>query len=262
MTTYCTIGIRIHADNEQPIQEYYLNNMLHWLQYRKYDIQYYTAGIHLDTENPHIHIHAVAYTMEEGAKPAKALSNPVATMKYDYAKDKVGIVEGTAVGYEYPNSPVGQKYRNTNRINISIQMTDQGSGDEGAMVAEANINRWLGYPLKEGRLLQSNHPSVEELMKRANEEYIEAKAKYDKEQTKKEIKEARETSEWEKYCNYLDEKNVLTLEDAFRHSVRYYRENYNKPPTGKYIADNAERYCIKHEILTEEHLIQKYIGRY
>lgn len=246
MSSLC-IGIRIHAENNRPLQEYYLDNMLHWIEYRKYDSPTYVAGIHLETENPHIHIHIIT--------KGKALSNPIATMKRDYQMGKVPTSVPGYKDYEYPESVIGQTYKG--RINMSIQMTELEENES----LQQNITRFLQYPLKEGLELRSNI-DTKELKENAMKEYKESKEKHERLKTEKQKKEAKELSEWVKFSNYLDEQQPINLEEAFRHAIHYYRTNYDKPPTGKLMIDNAERYCIKHGILSYEDLVQKYIGRY
>lgn len=242
--TVLYIGIRIHVPNEPLHQKYYLDNMLHWLQYRGFNIQKYTAGIHLATENPHIHIHAVT----EG----KPLSNPIATFKRDYEFNKLPQILGTGDYPDYPENVHKGMYGK--RINISIQMTQPEEGDDPT--------RFLQYPLKENHILQCQPLELEELAESANREYKESCAKHEAEEAKKAYKEQKEKSEWFKFTTYLDEQNCNSLEMTFTHALKYYRDNYDKVPTGKLIFDNSERYCIKNRIISDDELIAKYIGRY
>lgn len=255
MTTLC-IGIRIHAENNRPLQDYYVDNMLYWLQYRNYDIEYYTSGIHLDTENPHLHLHVIA--------TGKKLSNPVATLKRDYDTKKIVTQFPAHQEYDYPESVVGQKYKG--KINLSIRMTDPQYHPsvlaDDRTSYDKNIRRYLGYPLKEKRPLRNTYPDWETLMEEAHAEYKQAIARHEATAVQKERKEQKQLSEWVKLSQNLEENNPQNLEEAFRFALTYYKENYEKPPTGKMILDNAERYCIKHGVLTYEDLVAKYIGRW
>lgn len=259
--TYLCIGIRIHVINETPIQDYYLDNLLSWLKYREYDVESYTAGIHIATENPHIHIHCLAR--------GKLLSNPVATFKRDYQLNKLPTILGEGLNYPYPDSLIGQKYKG--KINLSIQMKEHVHPEDDGncltnLIDSLNGRRYLQYPLKEGLPLRHSgnltKEFIEELMKNAQQEYKEAQERYEVKQQYKERKEAKELSEWAKLCDYLDGESCKDLTMTFMHALVYYRTNYDKPPTGKLICDNAERYCIKHDILSIDELVHKYIGKW
>lgn len=236
--TKLAIGLRVHVEDENLLHKFYLDNFLSWLKFRKYNLINYTAGIHTNTANPHIHIHFIA----EGKK----LSNPIATLKRDF-REKMPV--------EYPNIPkelrdklprsfIGQTYKG--RINMSLQIKD---------LEENNIERFLQYPLKEGKLIRTDlgEDKVNAIMEIAQLEYKNSLAK----QANKEQKEKEKENEWDKMCEYLDKEKPQDIRQIFRELIQYYRE-WNKPPTMKFIFDTAERYAFKKGIIDVDYLMNKF----
>jgi uncharacterized short protein YbdD (DUF466 family) len=241
---FTLVGIRIHVKNDQEEQDWYIDNLIKWLEYRKYTIIKYTIGAHINTSNEHIHIHLYV--------SGKKLSNPIATMKRDYETGKITT--------EYKNVEQTKKYKTVTgdmykgKINMSIQMKTIKETDEN------DIERYLQYPLKEGLVLRTNLPPDEakQLQMNAKAEYAAAKQK----QLEREKKEKKGMSDWEEFVNHLDQYQPETIRKAYRIAIEYYRAKYDKPPTGKVIADNTERYCIKRNILTTEQLVERYLSFY
>lgn len=237
------IGIRIHVKNKEELQDWYIDNILEWIKYRKYEIINYTIGAHINTGNEHIHIHMHV--------KGKKLSNPIATLKRDYEKGNVTTYsKNMKQTEELPKTIIDGKYKN--KINISIQMKTTNE--------ENDIKRYLQYPLKEGLVLRTNLPPDEakQLQMNAKAEYAAAKQK----QLEREKKEKKGMSDWEEFVNHLDQYQPETIRKAYRIAIEYYRAKYDKPPTGKVIADNTERYCIKRNILTTEQLVERYLSFY
>jgi hypothetical protein len=237
------IGIRIHVPNNQEEQQWYIDNMLDWIKYRKYEIRQYTVGAHINTGNPHIHIHIIAI--------GKKLSNAIATIQRDYAKGNLPTKYiNSEQSQKYPKTPVEGRYKN--KINISIQMKYNK--------IENDIERYLQYPLKEGLVLHTNLPpdEIKLMTMKAKAEYAAALQK----KLNKEKNEEKTLSEWQEFVTHLDEKEPTTIRQAYRIAIQYYKAKYDKPPTGKVIADNTERYTIKRGILTTEQLVEKYMAFY
>lgn len=156
------IGLRVHVEDSKLLHKFYLDNFRRWLDYRKYTIINYTAGVHTNTANPHIHIHYIA----EGKK----LSNPIATMKRDFT-EKLGTMYPNvpkAIRDEMPKGFTTEKYKG--RINMSLQIKD---------LEENNIERFLQYPLKEGQLIDTDLDlvKVKTLTEIAQTEYKNSLAK-------------------------------------------------------------------------------------
>lgn len=238
--TRLAIGLRVHVENCPKLHDFYLTNFRNWLNFRKYKLINYTAGIHLNTANPHIHIHFIA----EGKK----LSAPIDTLKRDFNK-RLGTQFPLETFEERakwgcPLNMVSEKYKG--KINMSLQIKD---------LEEHNIDRFLQYPLKEGRLISSDLPLVKlnALMEVAQTEYQNSLAK----QANHERKEKEKESEWEKMCETIDQQEPTTLRQVFRELIEYYRE-WNKPPTMKFIYDTAERYAFKKRIIDVDYLMRKF----
>jgi cell division protein FtsI/penicillin-binding protein 2 len=123
-----------------------------------------------------------------------------------------------------------------------------------------DIERYLQYPLKEGIVVATNLPQdeVKQLEMNAKAEYAVAM----QQQVKREKKEKKGLSDWEEFVNHLDQKEPTSIRQAYRIAIEYVKAKYDKPLTGKVIADNTERYCIKRGILTTEQLVEKYMAFY
>lgn len=232
------IGLRVHVEDSKLLHKFYLDNFRRWLDYRMYTIINYTAGVHTNTANPHIHIHYIA----EGKK----LSNPIATMKRDFT-EKLGTMYPNvpkAIRDEMPKGFTTEKYKG--RINMSLQIKD---------LEENNIERFLQYPLKEGQLIDTDLDlvKVKTLTEIAQTEYKNSLAK----QASKDRKEKEKESEWDKMVTELDKNNPTTIEQVFRELIVYYR-TWNKPPTMKFIFDTAERYAFKKGIIDINYLLMKF----
>ena len=220
--------------------------MLNWLKYKTYVIQRYTVGAHINTGNEHIHIHVEA-------TGRKKLTNAIATMKRDYNLGKISTVYKNKEQSEtLPKTVTEGEYKG--KINISIQMKTININDK------KDIERYLQYPLKEGLVLCSNLPpeEIKQLERNAKAEYAVAQQK----QVNRDKKEKKSLSDWQEFVNHLNEKEPDSIRKAYRIAIEYYKTKYEKPPTGKVIADNTERYCIKKGILTTEQLVEKYMAFY
>lgn len=239
------IGIRIHVPNNERHQIWYQENIFNWLKFRKYTIQRYVVGSHINTGNEHIHIHVET-------QGGKKLSNPIATMKRDYELGKI-LTEYRCKEDMKEFIPI-HKGEYKGRINISIQMTQLNISQE------KDIERFLQYPMKEGIVVATNLPQeiATQLECNAKAEYATALAKQEKIKTK----EKKNLSDWQEFVNHLDKEDPKSIRQAYRIAILYYIEKYDKPPTGKVIADNTERYSIKRGLLSTEQLVEKYMAFY
>ncbi len=244
------IGIRIHYLDEDHI-DWYLENLQNWFLYRNYQLNQSSAGLHHETENHHLHYHCV---MESG----KVLSKPIATFKYDYEKKKVGVWDKPAVGtiaksMQFPPSIIGQLYKG--RINISIKMTSNDNTEE--------ITKFLQYPLKEMKPIPfyCKNIDIHGLSTDANLVYIASRELHAASQRKKENQSKRELSKWEELTSHLDEIRPSSYINVYREVLIYYRDNYEKPPTVRFMADSAERYCFKKGLLCIDQILTQ-ICRY
>lgn len=238
------IALRVHlVENEDPKTEY-LEPFLEWLEYKKFRVHAYTAGKHINTNNPHIHIHLVC-------SQGKIYTNPIFTMKTDYNNNKVGNKKF-----------ISRKYKG--KINMSLQMN---------VLVKVKTKGFLQYPLKEieqlpderlvGYDLANTIWTIEELCLAANIEYKRALAGREK----KEIKEKEKLTEWEELIEYMDKQIYDTtlqwygetniLGEVLKLLVIYYRQRA-KPPSMKLIWDRTEQYCFHKGYIGEEYIMYKF----
>lgn len=253
------VGIRVTLDKNKEKEEWYVENLMKWIRMR-WNIEYYTAVAHTQTEQYHIHIHTIV-TRKEGSKELKPLQNPANQIKYDYNKGKIETTYKNINIENLPKTPVEEKYKGKSNIAIKMVKIEQEEA------SKEEVEKWLRYPLKEGieeSIIATNLEKsiVERLMKEGHEEYLQAKRIKEKNEEYKKNRENKELSEYQKLAKYLDECHPETIHQAYRCAIIYYRDNYEKTPTGKTIVDNTERYCIKRHILTIEQLQQKYLAYY
>lgn len=238
------VSIRVTCDNLPALQDWYVANFERWLEYRNYKIINNTYGVHLNTESPHFHYHLVV----EGKK---SLSNPLATLKQDYGfgtTSKVDIIYLTNPA-NFPTSFIGQEYKG--KINMSVKITEE---------KPLTQKRFLQYPLKEGNTdekhinLHGLPYALDELKAFAKSEYESALLK----RKQKEQKEEKTKSEWEELLAHYEKHKPENLGEVYRQTHLYYLENWNKPPTYKFISDQAERYSIKIGLLSVQYLSDKF----
>lgn len=230
------IGLRVHLKHQETLGRFYEDNFLAWLRFREYEVQHHTSGFHLNTEAPHIHIHVVA--------KGKALSNPIASLKRDYNMNKILTRLPKYRDFEETNF-TEQKYKN--KINMSLQMK---------VLDEKDLKRYLQYPLKEKNLLSSTlcEEETTHIMEMAHTEYLASKRRRETEQRHEEKK----MTEWQELVKTVDEFQPENLEEAFRKIIEYYKK-WEKPPTMKFMWDQAQRYAIKKNLLTTDQIVNHFI---
>lgn len=241
---YIAVALRVHLVEYEDPEKEYLEPFLEWLQYKKFRILTYTAGKHINTNNPHIHIHVVC-------SQGKIYTNPIFTMKTDYNNNKVG-----------DKRFISRKYKG--KINMSLQMS---------VLEKVKMKGFLQYPLKEieqlpderlvGYDLANTIYTIEELCQCANTEYKRALAGREK----KEKKEQEKLTEWQELVEYMDKQVYDTtlqwhgentiLGEVLKLIVVYYRQR-TKPPSMKLIWDRTEQYCFYKGYIGEEYIMYKF----
>ncbi len=244
-------SLRITCPNSIQLHSWYILNFNKWLSHRGYKLINHTYGVHLNTEVAHFHYHLVI----EGKKK---LSNPLATLKQDFGYQTTQKLfeeyQSQCAANELPKSFIGQEYKS--KINMSVQMKN--------VTDDAGKKRFLQYPLKEGNTdekhncLQGLPYDIIEIMSLSKAEYLASNLVREK----KEKSEEKSKSEWSTLVEHISNKHPESIGQVFRETTLYYLDNWEKPPTFKFLSDQAERYCIKTGLLSIEFMESKFCSQH
>lgn len=239
-----TLGLRVTTANDTRLHDWYITHFKKWLDYRGYHILATSFGIHVNAEHPHFHYHLIV--------TGKLLSNPLASLKRDFDIGKItheyNTYQDTLVLPKYFTS---EKYKG--RINISLQMKHH-------INIGTDIFNFLQYPFKEGVTNSKYNYNLDEyggqsqLQEKAIAIYQSAK----RELEKKKKKEDKDLGEWEKLVKYLDEFHPDRLEQVQRFCLTYYKSLTKKPPSIRYMIDQAERYSFYRGIIDFDSIIANF----
>lgn len=212
----------------------YIQNLLHWMFYRKIKILLKTFGVHNESQRVHFHFHCVVQF------PGKPLSNPLATIKRDIE------VGNFCPSYSMYEQPLLIRPRC-----IGIQIKDRNPEDDIKV---------LGYPLKE-------YETYEEIPLAYNTYYteldlenlrIEANSIFKHSKKIRIIKdkvERKSENIWVEINTILDKHNPSSPKGACRILLTYYREKKKRPPFPSHLAKLSELYCFKKNITDVEDIL-------
>jgi len=211
------LSFRYNHHSEQDLQPL-IDIILKWLKDNSLDILRSTGGEHAEASSLHIHYHLQL----NKELPFKA--PPLQTFK-----------------------------RNNPDLKLSDrQLSIKYSFEE----SEKNVNRFLQYPLKEDRPIESmifNIPDIQQLIANAKAEYEATKIFMQKKKAEQDKKNSKKQS----LFAYLDSKNPLSLYTACQLALEYYRDQDDSPHPQQ-IIKNTETWAYKRQIWSDDDIIKRY----
>lgn len=226
--------------------DYYKLNVEKYLETLHYDTISHVAGLHLEAESPHIHIHYLVNTGD--SRIPKVF---IQDWKYKFQKNLVPLnpqpkCNGVTLDY-----PCLFSTKHKNKINISIQFTPKKEGEP--------FERFLAYPLKEGHLVSHSleNTEIELLMAQAQGEWNVAKIKSFKEKQKK----IRTESEYGKICEIISSNKPQSYVDALRlvlEEVKNTRVEFKEHVNPRFLIQSVQKYCYHVGIWSVDDIIDKF----
>lgn len=259
MEDFSFLSFRItHSGFEDPkswpckyLGEYYIINCKNYLKKLNYSIVEYTAGIHIDAESPHIHIHFLVNTGD--ARIPKVF---IQDWKYKFGNGKVEI-EVPVIKHNGLNVtfPCLVSYLHKSKINISIKHTPTPLDGE----LSADADRFLGYPFKEGLVFDTSleETEIERLRSQACGLWNAVKIQQMKQ---KQTKERTET-EYGKICEIISLGKPESYQDAIRlvlEEVKRTRTDYKDHVNPRFIIQAVQKYCYHSGIWSIDEILEKY----
>lgn len=217
------LKIRVNIDTDEEVEKYIsvLNSWISTLQL--YPYEQYTAGIHDNAKHKHFHYHIL---LRQENIP-KELLNPsyyFAHKQYGYLIKKKGLKD-------FPKYSIKVESVYTDDLQPNI---------------DTAINKFLRYPLKEGKPLSTfcsfSTSTLAGMCSTAEEEFRFAQEQADKNR----LAEENKITKWNQIRDHLDGLGIEVADDPAEIWIRIskYMSADTIPPTFKTIDTMTERYVI------------------
>ncbi len=229
--------------------EYYIYNIKNYLKTKGYDIVASIGGLHINSNQPHIHYHLVI----TGDKYPK---NWIQNWKYHFTHNQPITPDWTAEQIETCSVKLNCKKEGKSKIQISIQGNKCATPDD--------MERFLAYPIKEGKNIVSCLYNLDSSLYYLTEM---GTGLYKKALAQKKIKDkssAKKLSVYTQVNDFLDtqvslgKKDIRDLGEAallhFQNKLEI-KDQIDPQTICKYV----RKYCYYHDLWDIGEIIDKYL---
>lgn len=235
-----------HPEVCERLTIYYIDNVKNYLKSLGYDIVEYVAGIHLEAEAPHLHLHFVVDTGDSHIHRSY-----IQHWKYTYSSQKLAQVLPWC-DFKYPCL---FSYKHKSKINISIKFTKEPIKEED----DLQISKYLGYPLKEGIYVDSDIDGTRMERLSAQAQGIWNAVKIKKLRDKQ--REHSTATEYGKICEIISSSKPDSYEDAVRivlEELKKTRTEQKEHVNPQFVIKSVQKFCYHTDIWSIDEIMAKY----